>query len=171
MKKMILVAFLVAAIGAAAFAQGAPRGGTFGAQVAGTITSVTANPIGALGFKYMITDAIGIRAMLGFLNTSNPSSTVYDLLGGFEYHFAGKGGVSPYLGVQVGYSGESVSGGGNTPSDFGLRAVFGADYYFSSNFAWGGEMMLGYDSFTNTTPATTTALFTGVSTVLTWYLN
>jgi len=169
MKRLLLVVIIIAVVGSAAFAQGAPRKGAFGTQVAATITSTGSSPGGALGAKYMITDAIALRVMLGFLN--NASTTGYDVLAGFEYHFAGKGGVSPYVGAEVGYSGASISGGGATSSDFGVDAVFGAEYFFSSNFSWGGEMKLGFDSFTSAVPTTTTRLFTAVSTLLTWYLN
>jgi len=168
-KRLLFIALVLVVVAAAAFAQA--KKGQFGTQVAGTITSTGASPAGALGARYMITDNIAVRAMLGFLNNSSTTTTGYDLLGAFEYHFAGKGGVSPYVGAEIGYSGQAASGGGPTPSDFGVQAVFGAEYFLSSNFSWGGEASLGFDSATSAVPATTTKLSTSVSTLLTWYLN
>ena len=74
------------------------------------------------------------------------TTTAYDLGVGFEYHFGGKGGVSPYAGAALSYSGESFSTGGPTASDFGVKLVFGGEYFFSDNFSWAGELGLGYRS-------------------------
>ena len=173
MRKLIFVAVGLSLVAAAAFAQGAPRKGAFGMQTAVIITTVTGSPAGSLGAKYMITDAIGVRAGLGILEMSGggTSSTSFDLGAGFEYHFPGKGGVSPYLGAELGYSGVSVSGGGATPSDFGLNAVFGAEFFLSSNFSWGGEALLGFNSGTSGGVTTTTIGTGAVAFDLTWYLN
>ncbi|HVO39280.1 MAG TPA: outer membrane beta-barrel protein, partial [Spirochaetia bacterium] len=128
-----------------------------------------------VGVKYLITDAIAIRAALGLANVaaSGGSATYYDLGAGFEYHFGGKGGVSPYAGAEVSYSGESISTGGTTPSEFGLAGVVGGEYFFSNNFSWAGEARLGFDSATSAGGVTTTSIGTifGFSTFLTWYLN
>ncbi len=176
MKKLLLVVIAIAVVSTAAFAQGTPRKGAFGIQTAVIITGTGAGPgaAGSLGAKYMVTDAIGLRAALGVLNTSTggTSSTGFDLGAGFEYHFTGKGGVSPYVGAELGYSGESLSGGGPTPSEFALNGVFGAEYFFSSNFSWGGEVKLGFWSATTAGGATTTFLGTdAVSFIMTWYVN
>ena len=126
-------------------------------------------PSAALGAEYMIADTMGIRAGLGFINSG--STTDYSLAAGFEYHFPAKGGVSPYVGGEVSDSGQSRSSGGTTPSQFGVNAVFGARYFFSTNFAWGGEVRLGYTS-TTAGATTTTALGTdSVQIDLTWFLN
>ena len=115
-----------------------------------------------------------MRAGVGILNVSSGggSFTLYSLGAGFEYHFgAGKGGVSPYAGAQLSYSGESISTGGTTPSDFGLAAVVGGAYFFSNNFSWAGEARLGFDSATAAGVTTTTIGTFGFATFLTWYLN
>ena len=172
MRRLVFVAVGLSLVATAAFAQGAPRKGAFGMQTGVIITSV-GSTTGALGAKYMVTDAIGLRAALGILNQSSggPSTTFFDLGAGFEYHFPGKGGVSPYVGAQLGYSGVSVSGGGTTPSDFGLNAVFGAEFFLSSNFSWGGEALVGFNSGTSG-GVTTTSIGTGaVAFDLTWYLD
>ena len=95
----------------------------------------------------------------------------YNLGAGFEYHFGGKGGVSPYAGAAISYSGESFSTGGNTNSAFGVQLVFGGEYFFSDNFSWAGELGIGYGSTTNTVPTTVTTLstFGMLGTFLTYY--
>ncbi len=173
MKRLVLVLFLAALISGAAFAQGAPKSGEFGIQAALTFTAVAPGTRGDLGAKYWINNDMALRAALGFDNISagGGSSTPYNIGVGFEYHFGGKGGVSPYAGAEFSYSGVSVSGGGTTPSDFGLMAVFGGEYFFSSNFSWAGELGLGFDSFNNTVTTTTTIGTFGFGTFLTWYIN
>jgi hypothetical protein len=173
MKKLLVVLFIVAAVGSTAFAEGAPKAGEVGIQSAVIITGVGASVV-AVGAKFLVTDAIGLRAAMGILNTSagGTSTTAYDLGAGFEYHFAGKGGVSPYVGAEVGYSGESLSTGAATPSEFGLNGVFGAEYFFSPNFSWGGEVKLGFWSATSAGGAATTFLGTdAASFIMTWYIN
>lgn len=182
MKKLFLIIIAVLTIGTLAHAQGAPKAGEFGIQGALTFTSV-GGPIfpnfpspasGAVGAKYWINNDIAVRAALGFLNTAatGGSTTLYDLGAGFEYHFGGKGGVSPYAGAEISYSAESISAGGGTPSDFAVKGVFGGEYFFSSNFSWAGELGLGFDSFKNAAGNTTTTIGTlGFATFLTWYIN
>ena len=171
MRKLVLVLVALVAFTIAVEAQAAPKSGQFGMQTAVTFTSTSAtfSPSGDIGVKYMVTDAIGIRGALGFANSS--AGTGFDIAAGFEYHLAGKGGVSPYAGAQLSYSGSSVSGGGGAPSDFGLSAVFGAEYFFSSNFSWGGEAQLGFRSTSNGTTSQTTFGTAQALLILTWYLN
>lgn len=182
MKRFALVSFLALLSGFLAFAEGTPRGGDIGIQGSlvfpSLVFSSTGNspafPMGSLGAKYFITEAIAVRAGIGLDNVApgGASTTGYDLAGGFEYHFGGKGGVSPYAGAQLSYSGSSLSGGGSTASDFGLRAVFGGEYFFSNNFSWAGELGLGFDSAKAAGGANTTSIGTAAfSTALTWYLN
>ncbi len=177
MRKLMLVLVALVAFTIAVEAQAAPKSGQFGMQTAVTFTSTTFSPTGTnfsspsgdIGVKYMITDVIGIRGALGFANSS--AGTGFDIAAGFEYHLAGKGGVSPYAGAQLSYSGSSVSGGGGAPSNFGLSAVFGAEYFFSSNFSWGGEAQLGFRSASDGTTSQTTFGTAQALLILTWYLN
>ena len=142
MRKTFLVILAVMLIGSFAFAEGAPRAGEFGIQGALIFTTLGFGPVGDVGAKYFINDTMAIRVGLGIVNTSSggTSQTLYDLGAGFEYHLGGKGGVSPYVGAELSYGGESLSAGGTTPSVFGLAAVFGGEYFFSSNFSWAGEI-------------------------------
>lgn len=174
MKRLFLVVLAVALVSSLAFAEGAPKAGEFGLQGAFTLTSVGLGSTFDVGLKYLITDSVALRAALGLANVSatGGSTTYYDLGAGLEYHFGGKGGVSPYAGVEVSYSGLSFSTGGSTPSDFAFAAMFGGEYFFSSNFSWAGEARLGFDSAKTAGGATTTTIGTiGVGSFLTWYLN
>jgi hypothetical protein len=178
MKKLLLPILVLILIGMLAFAEGAPKGGDLGIQGGVVFTNLPGgtSPNGSLGAKYFINDNIAVRAGFGIVNVSagGASSTGYCFGGGFEYHLGVKGAVSPYVGAAISYSGESLSGGAAGLSDLGIKAVFGAEYFFSNNFSWAGELGLGYDSFYNPGPpaATTTSIGTiGFGSFLTYYLN
>jgi hypothetical protein len=172
MKKLVLVILAVVLVSSSTFAEGAANAGQFGLQTALTFTSVGLGFAGDLGAKYLITSNIAVRAALGLSSTSaaGASTTLFDVAAGVEYHFGGKGGVSPYAGAEISYSGASVPAG-KGPSSFGLNGVFGGEYFFSSNFSWAGEARLGFRS-DNAAGATATTIGTaGIATFLTWYIN
>ena len=171
MKNTLLVVIAILVVTAGAFGQA--KRGQLGIQTGVTFTAVSASPFADVGGVFMITDAFALRAAAGFLNTtSGGSSTLgYDLGAGVEYHFAGKGGVSPYAGAQLSYSGASVPTGAPAQSAFGLNAVLGAEYFFSTNFAWGGELSIGYVSSTQGTTTTTFFGTNELTSYLTWFIN
>ena len=171
MKRLFLVVLAVVLVGSFAFADVSAKAGQLGLQ-SGLIFTGSGNA-GAVGAKYMITDTIGARAGLGLsISSSGGSSTTYfDLGGGVEFHFGGKGGVSPYAGAELNYSGEAHSTGATAPSEFGMYAMFGGEYFFSSNFSWAGEARLGFDSRTSSGSTTTKFGSFGFATFLTWYIN
>jgi hypothetical protein len=175
MKKVILILLAAVLAGSFAFGQVSARGGQFGLQGGVIFTSIGANPE-AIGVKYMINDAIALRADVGIkqYSSSVTSNTqmVYDLGVGLEYHFAGKGGVSPYIGALFNYSSESFSPSVPTPSDLGIMALFGGEFFFSSNFSWAGEARVGFDTYKAPSGATSTTIGTyGFATFLTYYFN
>jgi hypothetical protein len=177
MKRLSLALFALVIVGSLAFAEGSAKRGQFGIQ---TQLGLATSPVigtSSFGAKYMVTDTIAIRAEVGLTSQSSngASFTGYELGGGFEYHFGGKGGVSPYAGAQLGYAGGSTSAGGSQPSEFILKGVFGGEYFFSTNFSLAGEIALGFDSQTGA-GVTTTTFFTegagaGASLIATWYIN
>ena len=174
MKKIILVFVAVVAINFSVMADGAPKKGLFGIQTAVGLTSTSFSASGFLGAKYFFTDAIAARASLGFANSTVGAAgggTGFDLGAGFEYHFGGKGGVSPYAGAELGYSIGSPAGGGTSSNDFVVDGVFGAEYFFSSNFSWAGEVRLGYTTGSNA--GTNFSIFgtDWAAFILSWYLN
>ena len=143
MKRLLLPVLVLMLIGTLAFAEGAPKGGDFGLQGGLNFTSVV--PVASLGVKYFFTDNVAARLGVGLINEYNGGTTVtttgYSFPGGLEYHFGVKGGVSPYLGAQFSYSGESISGGTPGSSDVGIRAVVGGEYFFSTTSR--GQVSLG----------------------------
>jgi hypothetical protein len=172
MKRLLLPVLVLLLVGYLAFAEGAPKGGDFGIQGGLNFTSVV--PVASLGVKYFINDNIALRAGVGLVNVYNGGTTItttgYTFAGGFEYHFGVKGGVSPYLGAQVSYSGESISGGAAGSSDAAIRAIVGGEYFFSNNFSWAGELGLGYESVYNGTTTSTEIGTVGASFIITYYL-
>jgi hypothetical protein len=174
MKKILLVILAVVLVSSLTFAEGEAKSGQFGLQTGLIFTGVGLNFNIDIGAKYIVTDNIALRAGLGLMNISSggDSTTFYDLGAGFEYHFGGKGGVSPYVGAALSYSGASSSAGGDTPSEFGLDAVFGGEYFFSSNFSWAGEARLGFVFDDDGAGTKTNFIGTlGFATFLTWYIN
>ena len=101
MKKILLVLVAVVLISTFAYAEGAPKPGEFGIQGALIFTGVV--PTGAVGAKYWVSQpVIALRAALGFLNVAATGLDVHGIRpgAGFEYHFGGKGSVSPYAGAR-----------------------------------------------------------------------
>jgi len=172
MKKLVFVILAVVLVSSSALAEGAAAPGQFGLQTAVTFTSVGLGFTGDLGAKYIITNNIAVRAALGLATTSSGGATTnfFDVAAGFEYHFGGKGGVSPYAGAEISYSSASIPAG-KGPSSLGVNGVFGAEYFFSSNFSWAGEARLGFRSDNAAGTTSTTFGTAGIATFLTWYIN
>jgi hypothetical protein len=172
MKRLVLVLIAVVLISISAFAEGTPKAGEFGIQTSVAVfTFLSVPPLASLGAKYWITDAMALRAGLGFASQSGSNSmTAYDIGAGFEYHFAGKGGVSPYAGIQASINSQTPSGGSAT-TGYMINAVLGGEYFFSNNFSWGGEIGIGVGGSDNNGVTSTLVSTVGAATILTWYLN
>ena len=186
MKNIALVLMAIALVGAVAHAADMPKQGQWGIQ---TSIGVASSPVlgsSTIGAKFMVSHNVAIRAEIGVTSVSpaggGGSTTGFEIGAGFEYHLASApGNVSPYLGLQAGFGGGSVSGGGSTPSRFGVNAVFGGEYFFSSNFSAAGEVGIGFSSLSNQpAPTVTDPTATGSTTrfgtgsaifILTWYMN
>jgi Outer membrane protein beta-barrel domain len=179
MKRLLIPVLVLLLVGYLTFAEGAPKSGDFGIQggvVFTNLGNIGVSPNGTLGVKYFVNENVALRAGFGIVSVASggASTTGYAFGAGFEYHFGLKGGVSPYAGAAISYSSESLSGGAPAASDLGIKAVLGAEYFFSNNFSWAGELGLGYDSFYNPGPpaATTSSIGTiGFGSFLTYYLN
>jgi hypothetical protein len=135
--------------GSLASGRASARGGRIGLQ-GGAIFTGIGQYAGAIGVTHMANDDIALRADAGVRRQSYSAApgtiTVYDLGLGLEYRFAGKGGVPPYVGAPFDYSGESISPEADTPSDLGIMALFGGEYFFSGNFSWAGEARVGFNN-------------------------
>ena len=110
MKKMVLVILTLLFVCSLTFADGAPKGGEFGVQGALVFTTLGLGSVGDLGITYMFADDFGMRADLGIVNSSSggSSAALFDLGVGIQYYFGNKGGVSPYVGGELSYGGESL---------------------------------------------------------------
>lgn len=143
-------------------------------------TSVGFAEGGAFKARYFTSDNLAYRGIFvlstGSENNKDANTKTSDFgfkLGfGMEKHFTGTERLSPYVGgdVVLGYFNNTqkttvagITGEQKGPSsfNFGVRGVFGADYYFAKRVFLGVEAGLGI-GFTSTGKTTTTAL--GVST-------
>ena len=176
MKKVLLVLLAVVLIGSVASAQSMAKNGQWGIQTSLGLASSPVAGVSTIGAKFLVSDDVAIRVELGLTSVSlsggGGSTTGYGIGAGFEYHLTGgKGNVSPYVGLGVGYGGGSTPGGGTTPTTLAVQGFFGGEYFFSSNFSWAGQIGLGFGS-TGVSGATTTAIATGSATMIaTWYIN
>ena len=176
MKKIALVLVAIAVLSTAAMAGDMAKSGQWGIQTALGVSNSPVFGTSNVGVKFMASENLAIRVEVGFATVSPPggggSTSGYAIGAGFEYHMESKGGnVSPYVGLQAGFGGGSVPGGGTTPTAFQVNGVWGGEYFFSSNFSWGGEIGLGFVS-AGASGATTTGFGTGSATMIaTWYLN
>jgi len=181
MRRILLVLLAVVLIGSVASAQSMAKSGQWGIQTALGVGQSTAPLIVQnVGAKFFATDDIAIRVEAGLTSYSPPgggnSTMGYAFGAGFEYHLAdmGKGNVSPYVGLGVGYGGYSVSGGTNLPANIIVQGFFGGEYFFSSNFSWAGQIGLGFQSQSNVGGTTSSASTIGTASgtmIFTWYMN
>src|SRR5436309_2222992 len=139
------------------------KSGQWGVQTSIGLSSSPILSTATIGAKFMASDNLAIRVEAGFASSTPPSpptgsssaTTGYGFGGGFEYHMDSKGGsVSPYVGLEAGYGGGSTPSPSTgtappTPALFGVEGVVGGEYFFSSNFSWGGEIGVGFQSLSN----------------------
>ncbi len=182
MKKIALVLIAIAIVSTAAIAGDMAKSGQWGVQTSLGVAS-SPQPISTLGLKFMASENLAVRIEAGFGSFSpggsgSSTSSGYAFGAGFEYHMTAVGGVSPYVGLQAGYGGESTptpTGGTSTnASNVSVNGVWGGEYFFSSNFSWAGEIGLGFVSSSSgvTGASSSSTIGTGSATViLTWYLN
>lgn len=177
MKRLLLVLLAVVLLGSVASAQMMAKSGMWGIQ---TSLGFAFSPIAAaptLGAKFVVSDDIAIRFEAGISSTSPPggggSTTGYAVGADFEYHLSGgKGNVSPYLGLGVGFGGGSVPGGGTTPTALTVGGFFGGEYFFTTNFSAAGQIGVGFTTAGVSGATTTTIATAGVGAVVwTWYIN
>jgi hypothetical protein len=184
MKKIAIVLIAIFVLGASAFAGDMAKSGSWGIQTSlgvGTSPLASEVSISSIGLKFMASENLAIRVKAGFTSytpsvltgsTSN-SASGYEFAGGFEYHMTGVGSVSPYVGAQFGYGGESLPSGGTNVSNWDVVGVFGGEYFFSSNFSWAGEVGIGYANFGAASGYDAAHAFgtTSATMIFSWYLN
>ncbi len=197
MKKTIL-SLIAVATGTALMAQKPTEGSASSLEVQMNLTG-NGNTIVApmLKYRYFLNSNMAIRFGLG-LSTSkeenkfaeNPDGTGgtgtqiiktsdWQIMPGFEYHFAGTDRLSPYLGIALGigggkgteewtnYDGTGYNNGVSAKveepySTFGVGLLAGADFYFAQNFFVGAEF--GYLIENVTVKESTTTVSSGGTT-------
>jgi hypothetical protein len=173
LKKLVLIIMATVVICLTVDAQGAfPKAGQFGLQTDLVFTSTGFGNAGDVGAKIMITDNLALRLALGVQGSTlslSSINTLVDLGAGLEFHFRIKGGVSPYLGVEVSTNVASFTDVDYLSYGGGICAVFGGEYFFSSNFSWAGEARVGGIYFAEPPSGAIGTL--GFATFLTWYFN
>jgi hypothetical protein len=183
MKKIALVLIAIFVITAVSFGGDMAKSGSWGVQTSLGVASSPVQSTNTLGLKFWASDNMAIRVEAGYQSVTPPvgdATSGYAIGGGFEYHMTAIGSLSPYVGLQLGYGGGSVPGGGTTMSTFAVKGAWGAEYFFSSNFSWAGEVQLGYTSISNVPytdingphTGTESAFGTGSATMtLSWYMG
>jgi hypothetical protein len=176
MKNIALVLLAIVLVSSIAVSGDMAKTGQWGVNSALGFSTVGPVGVQAVGFKFMATDNVAIRAGVGFSSFSpaggGGSSSGYLFGAGFEYHMTAVGGVSPYLGIQAGYAGASIANNtGSNPTAFTVNGVYGGEYFFSSNFSLAGEVGIGYTS-QGVSGAMNSTFGTGAANfIATWYLN
>jgi hypothetical protein len=153
MKKIALVLIAIFVISAASFAGDMAKSGSWGIQTSLGVASSPIQSTNSIGMKFWASDNMAIRVEAGYASftpaSGGDATSGYAIGAGFEYHMTPMGSLSPYVGLEVGYGGGSVPGGGTIPSSLGINGAWGAEYFFASNFSWAGEVQLGYVSTSN----------------------
>ena len=111
-----------------------------------------------VGVKYFLADDMALRILLGFANSSSPSTadtsstlstTTFGIGAGVEWHFRPLYSTSPYVGAQIGFSSTSsdvTKDATDKTTAFSVTAIAGFDWFFTHGIAAGAEMGLGFQS-------------------------
>lgn len=160
MKKALLVVLAVLLVSSVSMAQ----------LSAGKIGISTDIPAGSIGAAYALSENMRLDAGLSFSSTSTTggtSSTGFGIGGSVKLYSPAMENVSYFYGGGVNFG----SVGSPAVTTIGVNVLGGAEYWFSSRFAMGGYVSLGFTNF-GPSGATTTVIGTqGVSTTLTWWIN
>ncbi len=138
-------------------------------------------PGGSIGGAYALSDNMRLNAGLNFNSTSvtvaataltpsaSASQTNFGIGASLWMYKPAMESVTMFYGGGVNFG--SAGAVGNTPSSstLGITVTAGAEYWFNSHFAWGGNINVGYTS-SGPSGATTSVFGTqGVATSLTWW--
>ena len=130
-------------------------------------------PGGAIGGAYALSENMRLDAGINF-NSFSPagggnSTTTFGIGAGLKLYNPVMENISMFYGGGVMFGSSSTSG--TSSSTFGVSVIAGAEYWFSSRFAWGGYCSLGFSS-SGSSGATSSNFGTqGVGTSLTWWFN
>jgi hypothetical protein len=161
MKKVLLVVVAILVVSVAAFGQ----------LSAGKMAVTTDLNGGQLGGAYALSENMRIDAGLIFNSSTPPvgnSVSTFGIGANIKMYNPAMENVTMFYGAGLSFTSTNT-----TPSSSGLgvRVMAGAEYWFSSRFAWGGYVSLGFSS-SGPSGATSSSFGTqGVGTTLTWWFN
>jgi|GEM_PF-4564508 len=162
MKKVLLVVVALLLVSVVSFAQ----------LSAGKIAVTTDLGGAQLGGAYALSENMRIDGGLIFNSVSPPSpatsTTTFGLGANIKMYNPAMENVTYFYGAGLSFSTTNTS---PSTSSLGVRVMGGAEYWFSSRFAWGGYVSLGFSS-SGASGATTSMFGTqAVGTTLTWWIN
>ncbi len=173
MKKVLLVAVAVLLVSSATFAQ----------LTQGKMAVTTSiGPGAAIGGAYALSDNMRLNAGINFNSTSftpsggsSVSQTNFGIGASLWMYKPAMENVTMFYGGGLQFGSAGAIGTSGQPgyvastSTFGVTLTTGAEYWFNSHFAWGGNINIGFTS-SGPSGATTSVVGTqGVATTLTWW--
>jgi hypothetical protein len=162
MKRLSLLAVALVAISSLAFSQLKPGG---------MAVTTAIGPGGAIGGAYALSENMRLNAGVNFSSASNAgtSSTAFGIGAGVWMYQQAMENVTTFYGGGLTYGSSGPSG--STTSTFSVAGNFGAEYWFSPRFSWGGYVSAGFSSTSFAGTSSSNFGTMGVSTSLTWWLN
>ncbi|MFA6539964.1 MAG: hypothetical protein WCT99_00020 [Bacteroidota bacterium] len=162
MKKLLLVAVALMVVSAVSFGQ---------LQAGKMAFTTSIAPAGAIGGSYALSENMRLNAGLNFSSssTSGTSSTNFGLGASLWMYNPVMENVSLFYGAGFNFGSTSIAG--TSSSAFGIDVLGGAEYWFSSRFAWGGGVSAGFSSSGPSGATTSTFGTLGTFTTLSWWFN
>lgn len=137
----------------------------------GITTAVGLAGQSSLGVAYAFSENTRLNGELEFSSvspTGGSSQTNFGIGATLWIYQPAMENVTVSYGGGLGYG--STSSGGVSSSSISILGEFGAEYWFSPKFAWGGQLTLGFNT-SGPSGAKTSTFGTGMSTSLTWWFN
>lgn len=167
MKKVLLVVVAVFIVSAMSFAQ--LSAGKIG--VSTDMPVFGAPNLNSIGGAYALSENMRLDAGIAFTSVAPPSpaksQTGFGLGASVKMYSPAMENVTYFYGAGFSFG----TYGDPAVSSFGVNALGGAEYWFSSRFAMGGYASFGFGSTGASGAKTTTIGTMGVSTTLTWWIN
>jgi len=159
MKKVLLVVLAVVLVSSVSMAQ----------LSAGKLAITTDIPGNSIGAAYALSENMRIDGGVTFQSTSvaGTSATAFGIGANVKLYHPAVENVTYFYGGGVSFS----TVGDPAITSLGLKAIGGAEYWFSSRFAIGGYVSAGYSSVGPSGTKVNTFGTMGVGTTWTWWIN